>query len=279
MLVFATEKREKGGRGIRPMAGIRGKADTRRIPSTLYRMLFLLFMFSPGMIQAKEKLPKNDRLVLIRELDHEIAVTKVPLPKGKHGVYVDSGGKLNQDKARQELRSQGTSVSPGMPVEITKMTFGGDHILFEINGGGKTGKKWYQRIEVGMGTSTTPVAPQQNAQVAQGSYITLEVKGKVENLTAVQVKQLLVSVLDFERHSPTVLYSASVPPKIKDAVQKHEIIVGMDRDAVLSAKGSPDRKVREMRGGNEEEDWIYGFPPHVLYVTFDGDNVVAVRQY
>ncbi len=240
----------------------------------------LLLMVNLGMIHAKERLPKDDRLVLIRELDHEIAVTKVPLPKGKHGVYLDSGGKLDQSKAKQELRTQGTAVSPGMPIEITRMTFKGGHILFEINGGGKTGKKWYQHIEVGMGTSTAPIATrQQNTQVANGSYVTLEVPGNVEKLTAAQVKQLLLSVLDFERHSPTVLYSPSVPPKIKEAIQKHEIIVGMDRDAVLSAKGAPDRKVREVRDGAEQEDWIYGLPPHVLFVTFDGDTVTAVHQY
>ncbi len=131
-----------------------------------------------------------------------------------------------------------------------------------------------------MGTSTAPIAPsQQNNQVANGSYVTLEVPGQVESLTAAQAKQLLASVLDFEHHAPTVLYSPSVPPKIKQAIQKHEVIVGMDRDAVLSAKGPPDRKVREVREGAEQEDWIYGFPPHVLYVTFDGDNVVSVRQY
>jgi hypothetical protein len=239
----------------------------------------MLLAVGLGLIHAKENLPKDDRLVLVRELDHEIAVTKLALPRGRHGVYVDSGGKLDQAKAREELRNQGTAVSPGMPIEITKMTFKGDHILFEINGGGKTGKKWYQHIEVGMGTTTTPVAPQQNAQVAVGSYITLDVAGKVETLTTVQVKQLLASVLDFERHSPTVLYSPSIPPKFKEAIEKHEIVVGMDRDAVLSAKGPPDRKVREVREGTEQEDWIYGLPPHVLYVTFDGDNVVSVRQY
>jgi hypothetical protein len=239
----------------------------------------LLLTASLGMIHAKENLPKDDRLVLIRELDHEIAVTKLPLPKGRHGVYVDSRGKLDQGKAQAELRTQGTAVSPGMPIEITKMTFKGDRILFEVNGGGKSGKKWYQHIEVGMGTTTTPVAAQQNAQVANGSYITLAVTGNVENLTTVQVKQLLSSVLDFERHSPTVLYAPSMPPQFKEAIQKHEVLVGMDRDAVLSAKGPPDRKVREVRQGAEQEDWIYGFPPHVLYVTFDGDNVVSVRQF
>jgi len=53
----------------------------------------------------------------------------------------------------------------------------------------------------------------------------------------------------------------------------------MDRDAVLSAKGTPDRRVREVRNGAEQEDWIYGNPPHVLFVTFDGDQVVRVTQY
>jgi len=54
----------------------------------------------------------------------------------------------------------------------------------------------------------------------------------------------------------------------------------MDRDAVLSAKGSPDRRVREDKpDGSEIKNWIYGLPPHVLYVTFDGDQVVSVKQY
>ena len=255
------------------------RAPGKVSPPNIGLSVTMLLALGLGMTHAKENLPRDDRLVLIRELDHEIAVTKLPLPKGKHGVYVDSSGKLDQVKAREELRNQGTAVSPGMPIEITRMTFKGDRILFEINGGGKTGKKWYQHIEVGMGTSTAPVAPQQNAQVATGSYITLEVAGKVENLTAARVKQLLAGVLDFERHSPTVLYSPSIPPKFKEAIQKHEIIAGMDRDAVLSAKGPPDRKVREVREGTEQEDWIYGLPPHVLYVTFDGDNVVSVRQF
>ena len=85
--------------------------------------------------------------------------------------------------------------------------------------------------------------------------------------------------MDFERHSPTVLYSPSVPPEIKEAIRQHKVIVGMDRDAVLSAKGPPDRKVREVRDGVQQEDWIYGLPPRVLFVTFDGDTVVTVRQY
>ena len=99
------------------------------------------------------------------------------------------------------------------------------------------------------------------------------------DLTVPQVKKILTGVLDFERHSPAVLYSPNVTPAVKEAIKNHKVIVGMDHDAVLSAKGSPHRRVREVRDGVEQEDWIYGLPPHVLFFTFDGDQVVNVRQY
>jgi hypothetical protein len=173
----------------------------------------------------------------------------------------------------------GAAISPGMPVEITKVSFKGKEMIFELNHGGRSGKKWYQRIEIGMGTTTQPIARDPNPVMANGSYISLKIPGKVDDLTVPRVRQLLASTLDFERHSPTVLYSPALPPQFKDAVKNHKIMVGMDRDAVLSSKGPPDRKVREERNGSEQEDWIYGLPPHVLFVTFDGDTVAKVQQF
>ncbi len=234
-------------------------------------------------LPAKEETPREERrdahIELIRGLQSEVAVAKVPLPRGKHGIYVSDQGQLDQSKANTELRENGPAIKPGMPVEITRITFKGDRIVFEINHGGKSGKKWYQHIYVGMGTAEQPVVPDNSPILAFGSWVTLKVPGKIADLSVSQAKKLLSAVLDFERHTPTVLYSASTPPKFKDAIQKHEIVVGMDRDAVLSAKGPPDRKVREDQDGGEKEDWIYGLPPHVLFVTFDGDTVATVRQY
>jgi hypothetical protein len=129
-----------------------------------------------------------------------------------------------------------------------------------------------------MGTATAPIA-QQPSVLEYGSWVTLLFSGKVPELSVDQVKQALGNVLDFSHHSPTVLYSQDVPPKVKEAIKNHQVIVGMDRDAVFSSKGPPDRRVREMREGVEQEDWIYGMPPHVLFVTFDGDTVTNVRQY
>lgn len=232
--------------------------------------------------QAKPKpLNQQGEINLIRGLSSEIAVAKLALPRGKHGITLDAQGRIDQAKVRQELKENGAAINPGTPVKITKITFRENHLVFEINGGGKAGKHWYQHIEVGMGTSTQPIAPTDpNQTLAYGSYITLRFPGHVPNLTVDQAKLLLANALDFERHSPTVLYSPTIPPQFKAAIKNHQVVVGMDHDAVLSAKGPPDRKVREDQpDGSQKEDWIYGLPPHVLFVTFNGDSVVSVRQY
>jgi hypothetical protein len=239
----------------------------------------LTIVFLPQVLLAKKQTKKEDmHIAIIRALGSEIAVAKVPLPRGKKGIFLKADGNINQAEADSELRMNGPAIRPGMPVEITKITFKGEKIVFEINGGGKSSKKWYQHIEIGVGGTTQPIS-QQPPVLTYGSWVTVNVKGKASDVTPDEVKKLLGSVLDFERHSPTVLYSPTVPPQFKEAIKKHEVMVGMDRDAVLSSKGAPDRKVREVREGIEQEDWIYGLPPHSLFVTFDGDNVVAVKQY
>lgn len=241
----------------------------------------VLWGLGANVIAAKEKKdPARDaRIALIRALNREIAVTKVELPRGKQGIFVDAQGKLDQAKSQEEVRRNGLALKPGTPVQITKLEFKSDRVKIELNGGGKKSKKWYERIEIGgAGGMSAPITNQSSAPV-YGSAITLAFPGKVESVTPEQVKKLLAGVLDFERHSPTVLYSPEVPPEIKEAIKNRQVIVGMDRDAVLSAKGPPDRKVRERRDGVEQEDWIYGLPPNVLFVTFDGDTVANVKQF
>lgn len=218
------------------------------------------------------------RIDIIRGLSSEIVVAKVALPRGRKGLFINSKGEVNKKVAENELNSNGVAIRPGMPVEITKITFKPDRVVFEINKGGKRGRKWYQHIEVGMGNVMTPIAPDNAPVLAYGSWISLTFPGKVPELTVAQAKQMLASVLDFDRHSPTVLYSPTVPPEFKEAIKNHKVLVGMNRDAVLSAKGPPDRKIREQHDGSEQEDWLYGLPPHVLFVTFDGDTVVKVHQ-
>jgi hypothetical protein len=228
-------------------------------------------------LRAEEGITRETRIELIRGLVKEIVVTKVALPRSGRGVILGPDG-IDREKMDVALRENGVAIKAGSPVEITKLSFKSREIILELNGGRKRGKKWYQHIEISGPVATRTIGPG-NSVATYGSVIHLTFPNKLPNVSLPQVKQMLSVVLDFERHSPTVLYSPTVPPKFKEAIKNHQVMVGMDRDAVLSSKGQPERKVRETKEGVELEDWIYGLPPHVLMVTLDGDIVVAVRQY
>jgi hypothetical protein len=85
-------------------------------------------------------------------------------------------------------------------------------------------------------------------------------------------------VFDFDSKSPIEAYLETVPPKVKDAIKNHEVLVGMNREMVIYSKGRPPRKIRENDGHGEYEDWIYGTPPEdVDFVRFVGDEVVRLE--
>jgi hypothetical protein len=255
-----------------------GSARAQRRPTVLGGCLVLMLGTS-AVLWAKTSISRTDRLVMIRTLDHEIAVAKLPLPAGKHGIRINSDGKVDVAYARKQFREYGPSIRPGAPVEITGLKFKPDRIILELNGG-HHGEKWYQHLQIGMGYPVEPIVPENAPVQAAGSYISLAIPPNHSRLTPSQVKGLLSNALDFSRRSPTALYSSQEPPQVRKAIKNHQVILGMDRDAVLSAKGPPDRKVRETgQNGNELEDWIYGNPPHCLFVTFDGDQVVKLHQF
>jgi len=243
-----------------------------------------LLLVVPAALLAKEQhLNELGRILLIRGLDREIAVAKIMLPRGKHGLFINGKGQIDKARARKEMMENGAAIQPGIPVEITKIEFKKHSVVFVINNGGTRHKKWYQHIQIGMGGMMQPLDPRQPQQnpIAYGSSITLNFPHQqVPDLSVEQAKKLLSAVLDFHRQLPTELYSPKIPERFKEAIRKHEVLVGMDRDAVLSAKGTPFRKVSETKpDGEETEDWLYGLPPHVLFVTFSGDTVIKVHQY
>jgi hypothetical protein len=66
--------------------------------------------------------------------------------------------------------------------------------------------------------------------------------------------------------------------KVKEAIKNHHVLVGMNREMVMYAKGRPPKKVREHEEDVEFEEWIYGEPPQdVEFVRFVGDEVVKLE--
>lgn len=230
------------------------------------------------LLAKDEKLTPEQRIVLIRGLTAEYATVKKALPRSKKALKVSSKGEYDKEAWAEAGREFGPAARVGDLVQVTKIDINDDNIVFEINRGFKGGRKWYERIEVGTGSRTTPIGSGQS-NAPGGTSIELGFSGQVPPLKPEEIKKMLQPILDFEKRTATESYMDTLPPEIKKAVLEKRAIEGMDRDQVVLALGRPVRKVREVKDGVELEDWVYGQPPgKIVFVTFDGDKVVKVKE-
>ncbi len=224
-------------------------------------------------------LSKETRLELIRAFDSELVYIRTFFPMGKKGLTLKDGVVSPSGPELQAMiATWGPSVKPGDQARISAIDIKSDRIHFEINGGPIKKQKWYQRIQVGGTGGSVPVAPSDANANPRGSYVDLVFEHYVPELNAQQLKQLLRPVFDFDAKSAREAYLETVPPKARDAIENHQVLVGMNREMVTYAKGRPPKKIREKDGETEYEDWIYGEPPQdVDFVRFVGDEVVRVE--
>jgi hypothetical protein len=177
------------------------------------------------------------------------------------------------------IATYGPATKPGDLAQITDIQIKDRAIRFEINGGPVKRKKWYQRITVSGGSGDVPIAPNDTRANPRGSFVDLVFDRSVPELTPTQLKSLLWPVFDFNSKSPLEAYLQTVPPKVQEAIKAHHVLVGMNHEMVIYAKGRPPKKVREKDGETEYEEWIYGEPPQdVDFVRFVGDEVVRVEN-
>jgi hypothetical protein len=233
--------------------------------------------------------PEN-RIEIVRYLSSEYAISRQPLPASKNkkeALSVAGNGQVNQELLRETLAKRGAAIYTGERIQITKIEFERDFILFEINGGGKRGRKWYEGIQVGVAGAPVPTISkegpppdptQEPMRAGFGSWVALRFPEGVPDITAAEVKQLLAGVFDFEARSAATPWIETIPEEFREPVKQRRAVVGMTREIVLAAKGRPEKKVREIKDGVEYEDWIYGHPPFTIFVTFVGDEVVEVKD-
>ena len=231
--------------------------------------------------QPSGHLTKEQRLEIIRGLSAELCFARVVFPLGKKGLVRKDSKVVSPtpEDMRQLLAEWGPAVKPGDRAQITNVAIKGNSIRFEINGGPIKKQKWYQRIEVGGMGGMTPISPNSNPNTnPRGSYVDLAFNGHIPSLTPQQVKDMLGPVLDFSAHSAAEAYMATLPPKVRDAIKEHKVLVGMNREMVSYAKGRAPQKTRERDGNVAYEEWIYGAPPQeVEFIRFVGDEVVRVE--
>ncbi len=216
---------------------------------------------------------------LIRTFNAELVYVRSPFPMGKTGLTLKDGKISPAGPELERLMAMwGPSAKPGDQARITEVLIKDDRIHFEINGGPIKKKKWYQHIEVGGMGGTAPIAPSDSNANPRGSFVDLVFDHYVPDLNPQQLKDLLRPVFDFNAKSAAEAYLETVPPIVKEAIKNHNVLVGMNREMVIYAKGRPAKKIREKNGEAEYEDWIYGEPPqNVDFVRLAGDEVVRVE--
>lgn len=243
------------------------------------RARLLLFIAAASLVA--EKLTSDQRIEILRGMSAEYATAKIMLPKSKKPLEIKTTGEYDKEVWQEASRQLGPAARVGDLVQVTKVEIDGKKIVFEINGGAKGKRKWYQNIEVGAGASgrTTPISSQQNTAAPAGTSIALVFEKDVPAVDAPTLKKMLKPILDFETRSATEQYVDTLPPEVQAAVKEKRAIEGMDRDQVLLALGKPRTKVRESREGVDEEDWIYGQPPgKMTFVTFANGKVLRVKE-
>jgi hypothetical protein len=231
-----------------------------------------------GVVRA-DKLSFDERVEIERGLTSEFATAKVTLPNSKKLLVVKSDGTYDKAEWAESLRDNGPSARLGDQVQVTKVTIESNRILIEINGGGRRQGHWYDHVEVGMGGGT-PVNTQQNTSAPGGARMALVFPGPVPSVKSAELRQMLASVLDFEKHSASQQYVDTLPEPVKKAIKEKTAIVGMDKDQVLTSMGRPQNKSRETNAdGDELEDWVYGNPPgKMTFVRFKEGKVSEVRD-
>lgn len=246
-------------------------------------LLFLVLLIGSALGAAQATPPpritKQTREQIVHVFAYDLVYIRTNFPMGKVGLKLKDGTLTPSGPELQQLMALwGPAAKPGDQARITDIVFKDDHIHFEINGGPIKKKKWYQHIEIQGAGGSAPISPSDSRANARGSFVDLYFDKYVPEITGPELKEALRPVFDFDSKTPLNAYLETVPPKVKNAIQKHQVLVGMNHDMVIYAKGRPAKKVREHADEVEYEEWIYGTPPQdVDFVRFVGDEVVRVE--
>ena len=223
---------------------------------------------------------RETRLEIIRDFETQLVYARTAFPMGMKGLTL-RGGEISPsgEDLQRILAIWGPAVKPGDPAHISFVQIKDDHIHFDINGGAIRRKKWYEHVTIsGAGNNQVPVSPGESQQNIHGSYLDVYFDKHVPEMTAQQLRDVLLPVLDFNAKNREQAYLDTLPPKVKAAIQAHHVLVGMDSEMVVHAKGKAPKKVREKDGEIAYEEWIYGDPPQdVDFVRIVNDEVVRIE--
>lgn len=232
----------------------------------------------------KTEMDPKTRILLERDLQAEQGFANRPFPRGHKGLTLEANGKLAPagESYQNMAVNNGLSAKPGSRVVVTDVKIDRTKIVLDFDGGPDAKHRFLRHLQIGMGPQmgdpdADPDLINQEGDPA-GSRVTLVFANYVPVVTAAQVKALLAPLISFDVKTPIQAYTDTLPTALKDAILDHRVLVGMNTDMVMFAKGPPTTKSREMDGQMPFEEWVYGTPPEeVDFVRINGNRVIRVE--
>ncbi|QNI33924.1 hypothetical protein H7849_08470 [Alloacidobacterium dinghuense] len=227
-----------------------------------------------------DPLTERGKQELIRFLTAEQGFAMRPLPLGSKGLTLHANGDMQPSGSdyMNALNEKGTSAKAGDRCVISDVKIKDDKIILQLNGGPDHKHKWLRHVSIGMDPVNTNPVVKDDGQEPVGSRLTLVFPHAVPEVSGKTVEALLAPLLGFGLKSPVVAYTDTLPPKLKQAILDHEVLVGMSTEMVVYAMGQPQQKVREREGQMPFEEWIYGEAPKpVEFVRINGNRVIRVE--
>lgn len=235
--------------------------------------------FAPTSVRlSSEPMTTLSREQLIRFMQSEQGFAMRPLPVGNLTLMANGHMEPTGDKYVNELHTKGISVRPGERVVVTDIKIREKSVVLDLNGGPEHKHKYLRHISIGMDPNYTNPVVQDSGAPPTGSRVTLEFSSRIPDMTGEQMESLLRPMIDFGVKSPAEAYAETLPDFLRKAIEQHRVLVGMNRDMVIYAKGQPGQKIRESKDGQPFEIWIYGESPQpVEFVRFINNYVARVE--
>lgn len=226
-----------------------------------------------GKLKDDEKKQCEERLADI--LMNKQLTAKVTFPASKDGADLHVDGTWDNKKVTRSIKDKGIGIEIGDPVTVTTVKLKGKHIEIHLNGGGygTFGDKLLSDFNIG--------SAKRGAKQAGGSRINLRFG---RDITADDIKVESLSKWLEPLVDTAVLYKdiaqKNIPEEFKEASEKGEILVGMDKETVFAIKGKPFEQKLDVDVNPPVEKWQYKLEGmKIMLVTFEGGKVTKVQIF
>lgn len=212
---------------------------------------------------------------LIRFMQSEQGFAMRPLPVGTLILHANGSMEPSGDKYVNELHTKGVAAKPGDRLAITNVRIHDNTVIFDLNGGPYHKHRFLRHISISMDPydDTDPLLA--DSAPPTGTRLIVAFQHRIPDISGQQMESLLKPMIDFGVRSQAAAYAESLPTFLRQAIEQHRVLIGMDSDMVRYAKGQPIQKIRESKDGQPFEIWVYGQAPQpVEFVRFVGNFVV-----